>query len=114
MSGPIQNMSASQTEAVAVRDDSVDETPVEPRRRLELLDDCRELVVSRLSSAIAEALDKVGSELTALALREVRPESQQALLDAVTLVRRHRGDIQLRFRETFAGIFERRVNGEGE
>jgi hypothetical protein len=107
-------MSASQAETEEVRDDSVDETPVDPRRRLELLEDCREMVISRLSSVIGEALGRVGDELTALALRDTRRETQQALLDAVTLVRSHSGDIQLRFRHVFADIFERRIHGESD
>lgn len=107
-------MSASQAETEEIRDDSVDETPVDPRRRLELLEDCREMVISRLSSVIGEALGRVGDELTALALRDTRRETQQALLDAVTLVRNHSGDIQLRFRHIFADIFERRIHGEND
>jgi len=107
-------MSASQAETEEVRDDSVDETPVDPRRRLELLEDCRGMVISRLSSVVGEALGRVGDELTALALRDTRRETQQALLDAVTLVRSHSGDIQLRFRHIFADIFERRIHGESD
>lgn len=107
-------MSASHAETEEVRDDSVDEAPVDPRRRLELLEDCREMVISRLSSVIGEALGRVGDELTALALRDTRRETQQALLDAVTLVRSHSGDIQLRFRHIFADIFERRIHGEND
>ena len=72
------------------------------------------MVVSRLSSAIAEALKKVGDDLTALALRNRNPETQQALLDAVTLVRRHHADIEVRFREMFADIFDRRIHGDDD
>src|SRR5690606_36410316 len=108
-------MSLAQAGTETARDDrDDDEAPIDPARRSALLQDCSGVVISRLSSAIAEALKKVGDELTALALRNRNPEALQALLDAVTLVRRHHADIEIRFREMFADIFARRIHGEDD
>lgn len=82
---------------------------LDPRRRLELLHDCRDLVVSQLTRFIAEALDRLSIELTITAMKAAGRESQQALLDALSLVRLHRNDIEYRFRQTFAEIFEQRL-----
>lgn len=88
-------------------DDSA--APVDAQRRLELLEDCREIVVSRMSRAIAEALEKMSDELTALALKKTRREEQGVLLEAVSLVRQNRPEIELRFRRAFVDVFERRI-----
>lgn len=82
---------------------------LEPRRRLELLQDCRELVLSQLSRLIGEALDRLDVELTDTAMKETQRDSQQSLLEALSLVRKHRNDIEYRFRESFAELFERRL-----
>lgn len=108
-------MSLAQAGTATARDDrDDDEAPIDPARRSALLQDCSGMVVSRLSGAIAEALKKVGDDLTALALRNRDPAAQQALLDAVTLVRRHHADIEVRFREMFADIFARRIHGDDD
>lgn len=101
-------MPADLRETTSVIDDDT-ATTVDPRRRFELLEDCREMVVSRLARVIGEALDRIGEELTATALKETRREAQQALLDAVSLVRVHRSAIELRFRQSFSEVFERRM-----
>ncbi|HRO61348.1 MAG TPA: DUF1631 family protein, partial [Burkholderiaceae bacterium] len=105
-------MSAPQAKGVG--DEAIDAPPVDRRRRLELLEDCRELVLSRLGRVVAEALAGISDELTELALRETRRDAQQALLDAVSLVRSHRPEIELRFHDAFSEIFERRMRGESD
>lgn len=111
-------MSLAQAGTATARDDrderDDDDAPIDPARRSALLQDCSGMVVSQLSGAIAEALKKVGDDLTALALRNRDPAAQQALLDAVTLVRRHHADIEARFREMFADIFARRIHGDDD
>lgn len=84
---------------------------LDPARRGDLIAACRETVISRLSTAIGEALDRMGEDLTALAMKEPEREAQQVLLDAVSMVRVHRGDLEFRFRVAFADVFERRMLG---
>jgi hypothetical protein len=83
--------------------------PGRSRKRFELLEDCRELVLQRMSEVVAQALNKMSDELTAEALRSFRSDQQQALLDAVMLVRENRTEIETRFRHSFGDIFERRL-----
>jgi len=83
--------------------------PDELRHRRELLQESRELVISRLSKVIGEALTKMGDELAALALDASDPTEQGLLLEAVDIVREHRSEIELRFRRSFTTIFERRL-----
>jgi len=90
-------------------EDDAAEPVVDQRRRFELLDDCREIVISQLARVVSEALDRMSDELVAIAMREVRRDAQQALLDAVAVVREHRGDIALRFRQSFAEVVEQRM-----
>jgi hypothetical protein len=83
--------------------------PEDARKRFELLQDCREMVISRLSRVIGEALTKMGEELASVALKSRNPEEQRALMDAVSVVRQHRTEIELRFRRSFTDVFERRL-----
>ena len=83
---------------------------IDPRRRLGLLQDCRELVTSRLSKVVGDALLKMSEELSGLALRSRDPDEQHALMDAVSIVRQHRTEIELRFRRSFSDVFERRMH----
>lgn len=83
--------------------------PPRSRKRFELLDECRGLIVERLAQIVAQALNKMSDELTAEALRSIRSDQQRALLDAVMLVRENRMEIETRFRRGFSDIFERRL-----
>jgi hypothetical protein len=83
--------------------------PGRSRKRFELLEGCREFVLQRMNEVVADALNKMSDELTAEALRSFRSERQQALLDAVMLVRENRAEIEARFRRSFGDIFERRL-----
>lgn len=87
--------------------------PLDPRRRLALLHECRDLVIAQLTRFIGEALDRLSIELTITAMKAAGRESQQALLDALSLVRVHRNDIEYRFRQSFAEIFEQRLYDRG-
>ena len=83
--------------------------PGHSRKRFELLEGCRELVLQRMGQVVADALNKMSDELTAEALRAIRSDQQQALLDAAMLVRENRTEIETRFRRSFGDIFERRL-----
>lgn len=102
-------MPADLRETTSATDDDETRVTVDPRRRFELLEDCRDMVVSRLARVIGEALDRISEELTATALKEARRDAQQAMLDAVSLVRMHRAEIELRFHQSFSDLFERRM-----
>lgn len=83
--------------------------PADARVRFELLEDCREAVVGKLCTVISDALNKMSDELTALALKTMHREEQQALMDAVSVVRQNRSEIETRFRKAFVDCFERRL-----
>lgn len=74
-----------------------------------MLQDARELVISRLSKVVGEALTRMGEELSGQALKSKVADEQRALMDAVTVVRQHRTEIELRFRRAFTDVFERRL-----
>jgi hypothetical protein len=90
--------------------------PLDSRHRFKLLEDCRELVMERLSGVISQALEKMAEELTADALKATRSDRQRTLLDAVMLVREQRSSLEQNFRRYFGDIFERRLfaTGDGE
>lgn len=106
-------ISADVRELPASADESDVGETLDPRRRLALLHECRDLVLAQLSRFIAEALDRLSIELTITAMKAAGRESQQALLDALSLVRAHRNDIEFRFRQAFAEIFEQRLFDRG-
>ena len=95
------NTSGSPVPADAPRLDS--------RHRFKLLEDCRELVLEKLSAVITKALEKMAEELTVEALKATRSDRQRALLDAVMLVREQRKPLEQNFRRYFGDIFERRL-----
>ena len=82
---------------------------LDSRHRFKLLEDCRELVLDKLSAVITKALEKMAEELTVEALKATRSDRQRALLDAVMLVREQRKSLEQNFRRYFGDIFERRL-----
>jgi hypothetical protein len=85
------------------------------RKRYDLLEDCRELVMTRLNKLVNDALSSMGEELTTVALSTSKREEQQALLEAVSIVKQHKVEIEQRFHRSFADIFEKRLfNNRGE
>lgn len=109
---PIHVSTASTTANPAAAADPAGDgaVAIDPRRRFDLLQDCRELVISRLSKVVGDALVKMSEELSGLALRSRDPDEQHALMDAVSIVRQHRTEIELRFRRSFSDVFERRMH----
>lgn len=91
------------------RSDADDQPPVDAQRRRRLLADCRQLLADRMGVVVHEALEKMSAELTTVAFEKVRADEQQALLEAVSLVRTYREQIESRFRSVFLDIFERRL-----
>jgi hypothetical protein len=83
--------------------------PARSRKRFDLVEDCRALILERITQTVAQALNRMSDELTAEALRSTRSDQQQALLDAVMLVRENRIEIESRFRRSFSDVFERRL-----
>ncbi|MEO6268864.1 MAG: DUF1631 family protein, partial [Lautropia sp.] len=79
---------------------------LDSRHRFRLLEDCRELVLDRLSEVINQALAKMAEELTKEALKATRSDRQRTLLDAVMLVREQRHSLEQNFRRYFGDIFE--------
>ena len=86
-----------------------DAPKLDSRHRFKLLEDCRELVLEKLSGVITKALEKMADELTVEALKATRSDRQRALLDAVMLVREQRKSLEQNFRRYFGDIFERRL-----
>jgi len=82
---------------------------LDSRHRFKLLEDCRELVLDKLSAVVTKALEKMAEELTVEALKATRSDRQRALLDAVMLVREQRKPLEQNFRRYFGDIFERRL-----
>lgn len=89
---------------------SVNETSASSgRKRYDLLEECRELVMTRLGKLVDDALSTMGEELTTVALSTTKREEQQALLEAVSIVKQYRPEIEQRFQRSFADIFEKRL-----
>lgn len=91
------------------RDEDARGIPPDARKRFQLLEDCREMVVVRLCQVINDALTRVDEELGEMALRSDRREEQRAFMDAALVVRQNRGEIEARFRKAFIDCFERRL-----
>ncbi len=102
------------TEAVSPRADADADggVPGDKRKRYELLQDCREMVVSRLCKVVHEALARMADDLTGAALKSCRRDEQQALMDAIAIVRQNRDEIETSFRRAFMDCFERRLFGK--
>ncbi len=94
------------------RDEEARGVSPDAHKRLQLLEDCREMVVVRLCQVINEALARVDEELGDMALRSDRREEQRAFMDAALVVRQNRGEIEARFRKAFIDCFERRLFGK--
>jgi Protein of unknown function (DUF1631) len=74
-----------------------------------LLGQTRELARSKLSSIIADALDKVENDLFAAAEASTSRAEQQLLFETMSQVKKHRSDITSSFDRHFIEIFERRI-----
>jgi hypothetical protein len=75
-----------------------------------LISQCRELARSKLSGIVADALDKVETDLFGLAESSASRAEQQILFEAMSQLRKHRTEIKASFDRYFVEIFERRVS----
>lgn len=76
----------------------------------QVLAGCRELALSRMSIALATMLDRVEDDLFEMAEAAAARESRDAYLEARTLARAKRGEIESAFRRHFLGIFNRKLD----
>lgn len=91
--------------------DVVDELAMPEDRRAELVIQSRDGIVARVSSIVANALIQMSEELSLLASKKEDFNEQRALHDAVSVVKMHRLEIETRFRQSFAQIFQQRLQG---
>jgi hypothetical protein len=83
--------------------------PSNMRKRYELLDECRELIIGKLGDALNEAVRKVSESLTAAATTSEDSKEQEMLLEAASVVRANQMEIATRFQRSFKDVFERRL-----
>ncbi|MFT3802676.1 MAG: DUF1631 family protein [Burkholderiaceae bacterium] len=90
------------------------DVPADPLTRAALMKDCREYLVSQLSEMVAGALTRIADDLMDNALRSLSRFEQQAMMEAVALVRSHRDQMAATFRDAFVDSFERRAQGQSQ
>ncbi len=81
-----------------------------PMRVRALLGQCRELVRERLNRVIGDALEKLELDLMKLADQTHARSEQQVLLEAMSHLRKHRGQIAVAFDRSFLEVFDRRLD----
>ena len=101
-------------ESATVKDQTVEHRskanmPGKMRKRYELLDECRDLVSSKLSAALTDAVKSISENLASAATKSTEPKEQELLLEAVAVVRAQQVEIEKRFRKSFNAVFERRL-----
>jgi len=79
---------------------------------LGVINDCRDMVLKRICSALASTFDKIEDELFELAGKSADRETRNLYLDARTQAREKRLDIEAAFRSQFISFFEKKVVGE--
>jgi hypothetical protein len=77
----------------------------------QVIADCRQLAIDRMSSALAGMLDRIEDDLFELAGKSTDREAQDAYLDARAQAREKRNAIQDTFRQHFVAFFDRKVKG---
>jgi len=75
-----------------------------------LISQCRELARAKLSGIVADALDKIETDLFAAAEASTSRAEQQVLFQAMQEAKKHRAEIKAAFDRYFIEIFERRVS----
>jgi Protein of unknown function (DUF1631) len=83
--------------------------PHKSRKRYELLDECREMIMGKLSSALTEAMTKVSDSLSTAAVDSKDDTEQAMLLEAAGVVRANQIEIEKRFKRSFNDTFEKRL-----
>lgn len=77
----------------------------------QVIADCRQLAIDRMSSALAGMLDRIEDDLLELAGKATDREARDACLDARAQAREKRNSIQDTFRQHFVAFFDRKVKG---
>jgi len=77
----------------------------------QVIADCRQLAIDRMSTALAGMLDRIEDDLFELAGKSTDREAQNAYLDARSQAREKRNAIQDTFRQHFVAFFDRKVKG---
>ncbi len=83
--------------------------PAKMRKRYELLDECRELIIGKLGDALTDAVRKVSESLAAAATNSGDVKEQALFLEAASVVRANQMEIATRFQRSFKDVFERRL-----
>lgn len=78
----------------------------------DMVADCRELALKRMSGALSGMLDRVEDDLFELAEKAADRETQNAYLDARAAARDQRAAIEATFVSHFVEFFNRKVRGE--
>jgi hypothetical protein len=76
-----------------------------------VINDCRDMVLSRICAALSSTFDKIEDELFELAGKSPDRETQNMYLDARTQAREKRPEIEAVFRTQFVSFFEKKVVG---
>jgi hypothetical protein len=79
------------------------------RKRYELLDECRELIMGKLQTALTDAMGKVSDSLATAAVDTKDSTRQAMLLEAAGVVRANQHEIEKRFKRSFNDAFEKRL-----
>ena len=77
----------------------------------QVIADCRQLAIDRMSSALSGMLDRIEDDLFELAGKATDRQAQDAYLDARSQAREKRNAIQDTFRQHFVAFFDRKVKG---
>jgi hypothetical protein len=87
-----------------------------PRRAVKpesvgVINDCRDMALSRICAALSSTFDKIEDELFELAGKSADRETQNMYLDARTQSREKRQQMEAVFRSQFVSFFEKKVAG---
>lgn len=74
-----------------------------------LLNECRDMAASGMGEALSSMLDKAVDELFALSEKSLHHEMRNLYMDAMTLARDQRGEIEAGFARQFVAAFNREV-----
>jgi hypothetical protein len=83
--------------------------PHKSRKRYELLDECREMIMSKLGAALNDAMARVSESLATAAIESKDNAEQAMLLEASGVVRANQIEIEKNFKRGFNDAFEKRL-----
>lgn len=79
-----------------------------------VINGCRDIAVTRICAALADAFDKIEDELFDLAGKSPDRDAQNMYLDARNQAREKRQDIESAFRSEFVSFFAKKVKSAGD